>query len=131
MCSEFVIVFQVEMLYQRYFLRMNQSNMTHVLVLLACLVFALGLLLILMLTLRSEPFLTLLQSPENLSLAIILIGCIVVYGGKTPLYRGLTLEDILKEKYLLFATTIAQNYIEIIMIRNVILVSSVTTRIVL
>ncbi|KAL2728092.1 adenylate cyclase type 6 isoform X1 [Vespula maculifrons] len=71
---------QVEMLYQRYFLRMNQSNMTHVLGLLVGLAFALGLLLIvrLMLT-NSEPLLTLLQRPENLSLGITLIICIIIY----------------------------------------------------
>ncbi|KAL2726710.1 adenylate cyclase type 6 isoform X1 [Vespula squamosa] len=71
---------QVEMLYQRYFLRMNQSNMTHVLGLLVGLAFALGLLLIarLMLT-NGEPLLTLLGRSENLALAITLVICIIVY----------------------------------------------------
>lgn len=71
---------QVEMLYQRYFLRMNQSNMTHVLGLLVGLAFALGLLLIVRLILtNSEPLLMLLRRSENLSLAITLIICIIVY----------------------------------------------------
>ncbi|XP_018378348.1 PREDICTED: adenylate cyclase type 6 [Trachymyrmex cornetzi] len=71
---------QVEMLYQRYFLRMNQSNMTHVLGLLVGLALALGLLLItkLMLT-GNQSLITLLQRPENLSLAITLVTCIVIY----------------------------------------------------
>ncbi|XP_011330460.1 adenylate cyclase type 6 isoform X2 [Ooceraea biroi] len=70
---------QVEMLYQRYFLRMNQSNMTHVLGLLAGLALALGLLLIVKLSLTNQPLFTMLQRPENLSLAITLVTCIVVY----------------------------------------------------
>ncbi|KAK2585367.1 hypothetical protein KPH14_010044 [Odynerus spinipes] len=71
---------QVEMLYQRYFLRMNQSNMTHVLGLLAGLAFALGLLLIVRLILTDgEPLLTLLRRSENLSLAVTLVICIMVY----------------------------------------------------
>ncbi|KAI4496148.1 hypothetical protein M0802_008015, partial [Mischocyttarus mexicanus] len=71
---------QVEMLYQRYFLRMNQSNMTHVLGLLAGLAFALGMLLIVRLILTDgEPLLMLLRRSENLSLAITLIICIIVY----------------------------------------------------
>ncbi|XP_067217239.1 adenylate cyclase type 6 isoform X2 [Linepithema humile] len=68
---------QVEMLYQRYFLRMNQSNMTHVLGLLAGLAFALGLLLIVKLT--SGDLFTLLRRPDNLSLAITLLTCVIVY----------------------------------------------------
>ncbi|XP_032667215.1 adenylate cyclase type 5 isoform X2 [Odontomachus brunneus] len=68
------------MLYQRYFLRMNQSNMTHVLGLLAGLVLALGLLLVLKLKLiDNQPFSTQLHKSENLCLAITLVGCIVVY----------------------------------------------------
>ncbi|EFN75363.1 hypothetical protein EAI_06146 [Harpegnathos saltator] len=71
---------QVEMLYQRYFLRMNQSNMTHVLGLLAGLVLALGLLLVLKLHLTDgQQFFAQLQRAENLFLAITLVGCIVVY----------------------------------------------------
>ncbi|XP_043290086.1 adenylate cyclase type 6 isoform X1 [Venturia canescens] len=71
---------QVEMLYQRYFLRMNQSNMTHVLGLLAGLAFALGLLLVLRLIFTSEkPLLTLVQRSENLSLALTLVACITIY----------------------------------------------------
>ncbi|XP_020289621.1 adenylate cyclase type 5 isoform X2 [Pseudomyrmex gracilis] len=71
---------QVEMLYQRYFLHMNQSNMTHVLGLLAGLALALGLLLIVKLTLTSKhSLLTLLQRPENLCLAVTLVACIVIY----------------------------------------------------
>ncbi|XP_014611837.1 PREDICTED: adenylate cyclase type 6 isoform X1 [Polistes canadensis] len=71
---------QVEMLYQRYFLRMNQSNMTHVLGLLAGLAFALGMLLIVRLILTDdEPLLMLLRRSENLSLAITLVICIIVY----------------------------------------------------
>lgn len=70
------------MLYQRYFLRMNQSNMTHVLGLLAGLALALGLLLILRLSLDdNQQFLALLERPENLSLAITLVVCIAVYAG--------------------------------------------------
>ncbi|KYQ56100.1 Adenylate cyclase type 5 [Trachymyrmex zeteki] len=73
-------MFQVEMLYQRYFLRMNQSNMTHVLGLLVGLALALGLLLIMKLMLTgNQPLFTLLQRPENLSLAITLVTCIVIY----------------------------------------------------
>lgn len=76
--------FQVEMLYQRYFLRMNQSNMTHVLGLLAGLALALGLLLILKLQLtESQPLFALLQKSENLFLAITLVACIVIYAGET------------------------------------------------
>lgn len=72
------------MLYQRYFLRMNQSNMTHVLGLLAGLVLALGLLLVLKLKLiDNPPFSMQLQRSENLFLAITLVGCIVVYAGET------------------------------------------------
>lgn len=83
-CSKSVLVFQVEMLYQRYFLRMNQSNMTHVLGLLVGLALALGLLLIMKLMLTgNQPLFTLLQRPENLSLAITLVTCIAVYAGKT------------------------------------------------
>ncbi|XP_014486082.1 PREDICTED: adenylate cyclase type 6-like [Dinoponera quadriceps] len=72
---------QVEMLYQRYFLRMNQSNMTHVLGLLAGLVLALGLLFVLKLKLTNShlSFYAQLQRSENLSLAFTLAGCIVVY----------------------------------------------------
>ncbi|XP_015430414.1 PREDICTED: adenylate cyclase type 6 [Dufourea novaeangliae] len=71
---------QVEMLYQRYFLRMNQSNMTHVLGLLAGLALALGVLLILRLILEdNQQFLVMLERPENLSLAITLVLCIAVY----------------------------------------------------
>ncbi|KAL6431584.1 hypothetical protein ACFW04_007269 [Cataglyphis niger] len=70
---------QVEMLYQRYFLRMNQSNMIHVLILLVGLAFALGLLLIAKLMLNDKPLFTLIQRPENLSLAITLVTCITVY----------------------------------------------------
>ncbi|XP_012270785.1 adenylate cyclase type 5 isoform X2 [Orussus abietinus] len=73
---------QVEMLYQRYFLRMNQSNMTHVLGLLAGLAFALGLLLILRLIFTGgQPLLDLLQRPENLFLALTLVTCIAIYAG--------------------------------------------------
>ncbi|XP_066602561.1 adenylate cyclase type 6-like, partial [Prorops nasuta] len=71
---------QVEMLYQRYFLHMNQSNMTHVLCLLAGLAVALGLLLILRLMLADgQPLLLLLQRLENLSLAVTLLICICIY----------------------------------------------------
>lgn len=70
------------MLYQRYFLRMNQSNMTHVLTLLVGLAFALGILLIVKLKLNeSQPFFTLLQRSENLFLAITLVTCIAIYAG--------------------------------------------------
>ncbi|KAG7212622.1 hypothetical protein KM043_012911 [Ampulex compressa] len=73
---------QVEMLYQRYFLRMNQSNMTHVLGLLAGLALALGLLLVLRLVLTdNQPLFTLLERFENLSLAITLVACIAIYAG--------------------------------------------------
>ncbi|KAL6261036.1 hypothetical protein P5V15_008562, partial [Pogonomyrmex californicus] len=73
-------IITVEMLYQRYFLRMNQSNMTHVLGLLVGLAFALGLLLIMKLMLiGNQPLFTLLQKPENLSLAITLITCVAIY----------------------------------------------------
>lgn len=71
------------MLYQRYFLRMNQSNMTHVLGLLAGLAIALGLLLILRLLLTdSKSFFVLLQRPENLCLAVVLLTCVIVYAGE-------------------------------------------------
>lgn len=73
-------MFQVEMLYQRYFLRMNQSNMIHVLGLLVGLAFALGLLLIV--KLMSGDLFNLLQRPDNLSLAITLLTCVIVYAGK-------------------------------------------------
>ncbi|XP_071873845.1 adenylate cyclase type 6 isoform X1 [Bombus fervidus] len=71
---------QVEMLYQRYFLRMNQSNMTHVLGLLAGLAFALGMLLMLRLLVEdSQQFLATLERPENLSLAVTLVVCVAIY----------------------------------------------------
>jgi uncharacterized membrane protein YphA (DoxX/SURF4 family) len=70
------------MLYQRYFLRMNQSNMTHVLGLLAGLALALALLLIVKLSYTGkQPLFNMLQRPENLSLAVTLLTCIVVYAG--------------------------------------------------
>lgn len=73
---------QVEMLYQRYFLRMNQSNTTHVLGLLAGLALALGLLLILRIILEdNQQFFVTLERPENLSLAVTLLICIMVYAG--------------------------------------------------
>ncbi|XP_024943776.1 adenylate cyclase type 6 [Cephus cinctus] len=73
---------QVEMLYQRYFLRMNQSNMTHVLGLLTGLAVALGFLLTLRLIFTgSQSFLSLIQRAENLTLAITVIGCIAIYAG--------------------------------------------------
>lgn len=75
-------MFQVEMLYQRYFLRMNQSNMTHVLILLVGLALALGLLLVAKLMLTDKPLFTLLQRPENFSLGVTLVTCIAVYIGK-------------------------------------------------
>ncbi|KAG9432100.1 adenylate cyclase type 6 isoform X1 [Apis mellifera carnica] len=71
---------QVEMLYQRYFLRMNQSNMTHVLGLLAGLALALGVLLLLKLFLDgNQRFFDTLERPENLFLAITLITCVAIY----------------------------------------------------
>lgn len=71
------------MLYQRYFLRMNQSNMTHVLGLLAGLAFALGMLLMLRLVVEdSQQFLATLERPENLSLAVTLVICVAIYAGK-------------------------------------------------
>lgn len=70
------------MLYQRYFLRMNQSNMTHVLGLLTGLAFALGLLLVVGLILASEePFHTLVQRSENLPLAVTIVTSITIYAG--------------------------------------------------
>lgn len=75
-------MFQVEMLYQRYFLRMNQSNMTHVLILLVGLALALGLLLVAKLMLTDKPLFTLLQRLENFSLGVTLVTCIAVYIGK-------------------------------------------------
>lgn len=72
---------QVEMLYQRYFLRMNQSNMTHVLGLLAGLALALGVLLVLRLIFDEQQFLHTLERPENLSLAVTLVVCVAVYAG--------------------------------------------------
>lgn len=71
------------MLYQRYFLRMNQSNMTHVLGLLAGLAFALGMLLMLRLVVEdSQQFLATLERPENLSLAVTLVVCVAIYAGE-------------------------------------------------
>lgn len=71
------------MLYQRYFLRMNQSNMTHVLGLLAGLALALGVLLLLKLFLDgNQRFFDTLERPENLFLAITLITCVAIYAGK-------------------------------------------------
>lgn len=71
------------MLYQRYFLRMNQSNMTHVLGLLAGLALALGVLLLLKLFLDgNQRFFDILERPENLFLAITLITCVAIYAGK-------------------------------------------------
>ncbi|XP_034941184.1 adenylate cyclase type 6 [Chelonus insularis] len=72
---------QVEMLYQRYFLRMNQSNMTHVLGLLTGLAIALGLLVLRLIFTSDQPFLILIQRPENLSLALTVVGCITIYAG--------------------------------------------------
>ncbi|XP_074096910.1 adenylate cyclase type 6 isoform X1 [Cotesia typhae] len=72
---------QVEMLYQRYFLRMNQSNMTHVLGLLTGLSIALGLLVLRLIFTSDQPFITLIQRPENLSLTLAVLTCIAVYAG--------------------------------------------------
>lgn len=74
------------MLYQRYFLRINQSNMTHVLGLLACLMFALGLLLFFKLHMSDIEFSKQLTRLENLSLAVTLVGCIVIYTGEITDY---------------------------------------------
>lgn len=71
------------MLYQRYFLRMNQSNMTHVLGLLAGLALALGVLLVLRIILEgNQQFLDTFERPENLSLAITLVVCVAIYAGE-------------------------------------------------
>ncbi|XP_057319497.1 adenylate cyclase type 5 isoform X2 [Microplitis mediator] len=72
---------QVEMLYQRYFLRMNQSNMTHVLGLLTGLSIALGLLVLRLIFTSDQPFFTLIQRPENLSLTLAVLTCIAIYAG--------------------------------------------------
>jgi len=78
------------MLYQRYFLRMNQSNMTHVLGLLAGLALALALLLIVKLSYTGkQPLFSMLQRPENLSLAVTLLTCIIVYAGNKSRPRDL------------------------------------------
>lgn len=72
------------MLYQRYFLRMNQSNMTHVLGLMAGLGLALGLLLIFRLIMDDhQRFFNALERPENLSLAVTLCVCIAIYAGES------------------------------------------------
>ena len=82
MFLSFSFKLQVEMLYQRYFLRMNQSNMTHVLGLLAGLALALGVLLVLRLIFEDDQqFLRTLERPENLSLAVTLVVCVAVYAG--------------------------------------------------
>ncbi|CAL7942136.1 unnamed protein product [Xylocopa violacea] len=71
---------QVEMLYQRYFLRMNQSNMTHVLGLLAGLALALAVLLALKIILEgNQQFFRVLERPENLPLAVTLVACVAIY----------------------------------------------------
>ncbi|KAF7987644.1 hypothetical protein HCN44_003507 [Aphidius gifuensis] len=70
---------QVEMLYQRYFLRMNQSNMTHVLGLLTGLSIALGLLVLRLIFTSEQSFITLIRRSENLSLSLTLLACIAIY----------------------------------------------------
>lgn len=70
------------MLYQRYFLRMNQSNMMHVLGLLTGLALALGLLILRLIFTSDQPFFALIQRSENLSLALTLLACIAIYAGK-------------------------------------------------
>ena len=58
---------QVEMLYQRYFLRMNQSNMTHLLGLLLALCTVLGLLQ--------------LASDRDVAIGLAVACCVAVYAG--------------------------------------------------
>ncbi|XP_063987418.1 adenylate cyclase type 6 isoform X2 [Diachasmimorpha longicaudata] len=70
---------QVEMLYQRYFLRMNQSNMTHVLGLLTGLTIALGLLVLRLVVNSDLSFIGLLRRSENLFLSLTLFACIAIY----------------------------------------------------
>lgn len=72
------------MLYQRYFMRMNQSNMLHVICLMSGFALALGLLLILRLSLSgNQPLAILLQRSENFFLAVTLLACILIYAGKS------------------------------------------------
>jgi hypothetical protein len=71
---------QVEMLYQRYFLRMNQSNMTHLLGLLLALCSVLGLLqLTAVLFYGSWGG----REPGLIAVGMALTSCVVVYAGES------------------------------------------------
>nr|CAD7194630.1 unnamed protein product [Timema douglasi] len=108
---------EVEMLYQRYFLRMNQSNMTHLLGLLLALCLVLGLLQMAAIFV-SDPRddNTLLHSQDNPSIPpeVIAIGmtltcCITVYGGLMAILSRPALNELylLGVSYVVLATFLA------------------------
>jgi hypothetical protein len=79
---------QVEMLYQRYFLRMNQSNMTHLLGLLLALCSVLGLLQ-LAAALFSNSWGG--HEPGLIAMGMTLACCVAVYAGE---HRSLTYRSV-------------------------------------
>jgi hypothetical protein len=71
---------QVEMLYQRYFLRMNQSNMTHLLGLLLALCSVLGLLQLTAVLFSSSWG---GREPGLIAVGMTLTCCVAVYAGES------------------------------------------------
>lgn len=63
--QEYALHFKVEMLYQRYFLRMNQSNTTHILSLLLALVLSLAAVHIILIPMESTSHKTLQRNRYN------------------------------------------------------------------
>nr|CAD7440030.1 unnamed protein product [Timema bartmani] len=109
----------VEMLYQRYFLRMNQSNMTHLLGLLLALCLVLGLLQMaaifvsdprdnnnILLHTQDDPSSI---PPEVIAIGMTLTCCITVYGGLMAILSRPALNELylLGVSYVVLATFLA------------------------
>lgn len=71
----FTRLLQVEMLYQRYFLRTNQSHMVHLLVLL-CILFTCMAIAVLLSDYETQ-----------VQCSLLLLCCILIYLGKSGIYR--------------------------------------------
>nr|CAD7456729.1 unnamed protein product [Timema tahoe] len=110
---------EVEMLYQRYFLRMNQSNMTHLLGLLLALCLVLGLLQMaaifvsdprdnnnILLHTQDDPSSI---PPEVIAIGMTLTCCITVYGGLMAILSRPALNELylLGVSYVVLATFLA------------------------
>ncbi|XP_063224763.1 adenylate cyclase type 6 [Bacillus rossius redtenbacheri] len=101
---------EVEMLYQRYFLRMNQSNMTHLLGLLLALCSVLGLLQIAsVFGAGSQDPLRSGVPPEAAAMGLTLTCCILVYGGLMVVLAKPALNELylLGVSYVVLATFLA------------------------